>query len=355
MGDPIQVAVIGCGNFARGMHLPNIEKIPTLRLRATCDLVEPTATAESQRYAADYATDDPERVFSDDQIDLCIITTPHDTHAPLTLQALEAGKHVLVEKPMCVTPPEVDEILLAAADAGVVYTAGHNRRYSPLSERALELLGNQPRPWVLSYRMVDQKWIHPWALDPEIGGGRLISEAGHIFEVLYFLIGSEPVRIHAHGGALTHANSPVKQDNAVLTVAFEDGSLAAVVHGDIGHKDLSKESIEIFANGAVVVIDDFQAMRAFGLGDGLDITLKAQDKGHLRELELLAEAILAGGRMPVDAAAAARAMSCCFAAMDSIRTGSPIDLDASAWLMVERGTRAHPGTPDLPVTGDTSY
>ena len=355
MQDPIQVAVIGCGNFARGMHLPNIQKISNLRLRGTCDVIETIAAAERDKYAADYATDDAERVFSDDQIDLCIITTPHDTHAALTLQALTAGKHVLVEKPMCMTPAEVDEILLATADAGVVYTVGHNRRYSPLSERALELLGDRPKPWVLSYRMVDQKWTHSWALEPEIGGGRLISEAGHIFEMLYFLIGSEPVRIHAHGGALTHANSTVRQDNAILTVAFENGSLASVVHGDIGHRDLPKESIEVFANEAVVIIDDFRSMRAFGFGEGLDVTLQAQDKGHLRELELLAEAILTGGGMPVDATAAARAMSCCFAAMDSIKTGSPIDLDVSTGLLVERGPAVHPGSPDLPASGDTSY
>ena len=351
----VQVAVIGCGAFARNVHLPNIGNVPSLRLSAVCDLKESLARTECAKYGADYATDDAAEIFSDDKIDLCIITTPHNTHSALTLEAFKAGKHILVEKPMCMTPTEIDKIIVAAADADVIYTVGHNRRYSVLSERARQLLGNRPKPWIISYRMIDQIWSHPWALDPEIGGGRLISEAGHIFEWLYFMISSEPTQIHAHGGVLTHTNSRVCQDNSVMTIAFDDGSLAAVMHGDMGHQDLPKESIEIFANEAAIVIDDFRALRVFGLGDGLDVTLKQQDKGHLRELELLGEAVLNGQRMPIDATAAARAMACCFAAMESIRTRSPIDLNPSDWLLVESEQDHELASPDLPIITDTSY
>ncbi len=355
MGDSIQVGVIGCGKFARSVHLPNIAKVSDLRLRATCDIILKRARDEGDMYAADYFTDDPEAIFSDDEIDLCVITTRHDTHAELTIRCFEAGKHVLVEKPMCITPAEADEILTAAAEAGVVYTVGHNRRYSPLSERAVNALVNHPKPWIVGYRMVDQRWDGHWALDPDIGGGRLISEAGHIFDFLCNLLDADPVRIFAQGGAITHPDTPETQDNAVIVLTFDDGSLATCIHGDIGHRDRPKELIEIFANEAVAVIDDFRSLHTFGLDGAADITLETQDKGHLRELELLAAAIAAGEGMPVDGAAAARAMSCTFAALESMRTGTAIELDSSTWRLDAAGLTESKGRPDIPLAGDTSY
>ena len=354
MKGSIQVGVIGCGGMATGVHLPNLAKVPALRLRATCDIRADAAESAAKKYGADYSTTDHRRILDDDSIDLCIVATRHDSHAHLTLEIVEAGKHLLVEKPMCMTPAETDQILMAVEQADIVYTVGHNRRYAPLAVKAARALDGRSKPWIVNYRMVDRVWRDHWALSPHEGGGRIISEAGHVFDFLAWLLDSDPVRIYAQGGQFTHPELADTQDNAVMTVSFENGSLASIVHGDIGHEGLAKERIEAFVGEAAFVLDDFRSLKTLGLSPDLDLTVE-QDKGHLRELELLAEAIESGGRMPVDESAAARAMFCSFAALESIRSGSAVGLDNSAWRPIREAAEPHAGRPDFEPSEDTSY
>jgi predicted dehydrogenase len=182
---------------------------------------------------------------------------------------------------------------------------------------------------MIHYRMVDAVWKH-WAIDPVLGGGRIISETCHIFDYLCWLTGSEPIRVFAEAGSMTHPRYPDTQDNAVITLRFANGSIASITHGDLGHNGYPKESIEIFSGHGTIVLTNFLRLQAFGFTEQeTPIELPAIDKGHRRELEVLAEALRAGTAPPIDERAGARAMTLCFAAIESARTGKAIELNTA--------------------------
>jgi predicted dehydrogenase len=324
---PIGVAVVGCGGFATATHLPNLARLPDYRLVAAADIDEGRARAVAEQYDLPYGTTDYARVLADPAVDLVVITTTHDQHAPMAVQAAEAGKHILLEKPMGMNRDEVAAVVEAVRRAGVIFAIGFNRRFAPLSERAAALLAGRPQPWMIHYRMVDAVWKH-WAIDPVMGGGRIISETCHIFDYLCRLTGSEPIRIFAEAGSLTHPQYPTTQDNAVITLRFANGSIASITHGDLGHNGYAKESIEVFSGHGTIVLTNFLRLDAFGFSEQeTPIELPAIDKGHRRELEVLAEALRTGTAPSIDERAGARAMTLCFAAIESARTGKAIELD----------------------------
>jgi predicted dehydrogenase len=313
------------------MHLPNLAQLPAYRLHAAVDLDEERARRVADRYGMAYATADYARVLEDPAVEVVLITTPHTTHARMAIQAARAGKHILMEKPMGLSREEVATVVRAVREAGVTFSIGFNRRFAPLAQRTAELLAGRPQPWMVHYRMVDAVW-HNWAIDPAIGGGRIISETCHVFDYLCWLTGAEPLRVFAEAGALTHPEYPTTQDNAVITLRFTNGSIASITHGDLGHNDYPKESIEVFCGESALVLTNFQRLQAFGFPEQEEsIDLPAIDKGHRRELEVLAEAIRSRTRVSVDENAGARAMALCFAAIASSRSGQAITLDPAEW------------------------
>src|SRR2546421_988813 len=237
---PIGVAVVGCGGFATGIHIPNLAELPAYRLHAVADVDEARAQRVAEQYGVAYATTDYTRILTDPAVELVVITTPHNEHAAMASAAARAGKHILLEKPMGMSAEETSSVVRAVRAAGVRFAIGFNRRFAPLSQRLATLLAERPQPWMLRYRMVDAVWTH-WAINPVLGGGRIISESCHIFDYLCWLTGSEPLRIFAEAGALTHPQYPTTQDNAVITLRFANGSMAAITHGDLGHNDYPKE------------------------------------------------------------------------------------------------------------------
>jgi len=177
-GDRIRVALVGAGGFAQGMHLPNLQKLRgEFSIRTIASRTGANASAVAQRYEAEIATTDFDAVLGDKDVDLVIIATRHNLHADLTLRALQAGKHVLVEKPMALSADEVQRITnfyaSAPANAPVLMT-GFNRRFSPALQAAHKILKDRTGPLIINYRMnaghiPGDHWVH----GPE-GGGRTI-------------------------------------------------------------------------------------------------------------------------------------------------------------------------------------
>ena len=324
---PIQAAVVGCGSFGRAVHLPNLQASPEYELRAAVDIDLDLARRTADQFGAYSSSADYNSVLSDSHVELVVICTQHFQHAAMALDAVNAGKHVLVEKPMAMKLEELRPIVDAVRRQGVTFTVGFNRRYSPVSRRAKELLKGRTYPLVINYRMVDEIWRHPWALDPEKGGGRIVSEAVHLFDFCTYMIGAEPIRVFAEGGALTHPEVPETQDNAVMTLRFADGSMASLTIGDLGNAEYPKERIELFSGERTMLIDDFQRLETHGFGDEQDLVLPAVDKGQVQELAELAEAIQCGSAAPVTEIDGARATLCAVKAVEAVRTGQAQDLD----------------------------
>jgi predicted dehydrogenase len=297
----IGVALVGAGAFAQSVHVPNLSRLrKSFELRAVVSRTGAAAKAVADQAEAAYATTDIDEVLSDDAVDLVVITTRHDLHAPLTLRALEAGKHVLVEKPLALIEGELEAIEAFYRDRpdGPLLVTGFNRRFSPPIGRVVQLLEQRATPIVVDYRMnagfiPRDNWVH----GPQ-GGGRNIGEACHIYDLFVHLTGtSEYERVDAQGvraaGERIGAN-----DNFAATIGFADGSICTLTYTALGHRDHPKERMEVFADTRVISLDDYRSVSVSGRGDGGWRSGTIQ-KGHVQELEAVAMSLREGGPWPI--------------------------------------------------------
>lgn len=297
----IRVAVIGAGGFAKGMHLPNLQGLPNLyHLQAVVSRTGHNAVATAKQFGANYATTDYHQVLQDSEVDAIIITTRHHLHAGMTLAALEAGKHVLVEKPLALEPAELEQITSFYQGSNgekPILLTGFNRRFSPYARRIYELVQGRTNPMILNYRMnagyipLDH-WVHS-----EEGGGRNRGEACHLYDLFTYLTGSKVTAVNAHSifPKTAHYSS---RDNFVATITFADGSVATLTYTALGTTSYPKERLELFVDGKVLVIDDYRELICEGV-KAKNLKTPTIEKGQKKELEVFAQAIQEGKEWPI--------------------------------------------------------
>ena len=243
MGNSVRFGVIGCGGMVRN-HLATLEgknpaTDPALMPyaqravgRGYCDVDKSKAEKHLATYGGAYATDDPERLFSDPEIDAVIIATWHDSHAMYSLKAIEAGKHVLIEKPMCMTEQECDQICGAVAGSGLKYMPAFRTRFAKGSK---DVKRHFPQPDnTVAFARVKGIWPERiWAQDPIKGGGQILSQGCHVVDLMFFLAGSEPESVYATGGVFHHSK-PRPIDTINAAVRYRNGSVGAFIGGDGG-------------------------------------------------------------------------------------------------------------------------
>jgi predicted dehydrogenase len=299
-GDRIRVAIIGAGSFARSTHLPNLRRLrDRFALVAVCTHTGANALALARQYQAGRAVTDYRELLNDPTVDAVLICTRHALHAKLTREALLAGKHVFVEKPLALTGEELEQLdtllhKLAAMPNAPALFVGYNRRFSPCARRLHELLAERVNPMQIYYRMnagslPRSHWVH----GPE-GGGRVIGEACHIFDLFTFLAGARAVEVSAHALA-PRTEAAQARDNFTATIRFGDGSVCTLLYTALGADDLPKEYVEVYADGASYALDDYRSLRVYGRR-ATGLPARNQDKGHLAELIAFHEQIV--GRRP---------------------------------------------------------
>ena len=295
----IRVALVGAGGFAQGMHLPNLQKLRDLyELRTVVSRTGLSARTAAERFGAATATTDYASVLADPEIDLMLIATRHDLHAGMVMQALRAGKNVFVEKPLSLNDEELAEIeaFFAETDKTPLLMTGFNRRFAPAITVAKQIIANRASPMIVNYRMnagyiPKDHWVH----GPQ-GGGRNIGEACHIYDLFNALTGSLPTEVSAT--SISPASDYWRRDdNFVATVRYEDGSVCTLTYTAMGARDYPKERAEIFVDGKVLTLDDYQSLTVVGGAGGWKANVI--EKGQLEELRALAEAFKVGGKWPI--------------------------------------------------------
>lgn len=288
----IRLALIGAGSFALGMHLPNLRRLKEkYELCAVVSRRGLAAKEAAARFEARYATTDEQTVLEDPDIDAVLICTRHHTHAQTTLRALSAGKHVLVEKPLCLTWDEYRRLEAffkeRAGKATPVLMTGYNRRFSRYAARIQAVFRNRVNPLILNYRM-NAGYLPPdhWTQGPE-GGGRNLGEACHIYDLFRFLTGAPVTGITARA-IRPKTGAVFSTDNFCATLSFEEGSLATLTYTALGSPDHPKELLEVYGDGKVLELRDYRSLNEKG---EVLFSTTAPDKGHLEELEAFAEAI----------------------------------------------------------------
>jgi predicted dehydrogenase len=331
----VRVGLVGCGGFARGMHIPNLRANDKFEIVAVCD-TDPDAVRAAQALAgAGYATADIERLLADPTVDAVFVTTRHDSHADLSIRAARAGKHVLCEKPMGLNLAQCHAVAQAVRAAGVVYTVGYNRGMAPLVQQARAHLQAHPARKLIYHRIQapfpPAHWIH----DPDIGGGRLVGEGCHIFDLLCELVGAPPVQVYAAGGTFLDPALVPTLDSAVVTLTFADGSVGVTLIASDGCAAFPKEATEIYWGGRAIYLDNYQRMAIYGVSpsERQEVDLGEVDKGHRVEIDQFADAILHGVSPPNGLVTACRAALISYLAVESLQSGRPLGIDPNDYTV----------------------
>ncbi|MFH1086337.1 MAG: Gfo/Idh/MocA family oxidoreductase [Chloroflexota bacterium] len=332
--EQVRVGIIGCGGFARGMHIPNLRANPSFQIVATCDVDEGAAHAALADAGALYATTDVDALLGDPDVDAVIITTRHNAHAELSVRAARAGKHILCEKPMGLNMGECRQVAEAVSAAGVAYSVGYNRGMAPLVRAAIAHLRAAPAKQLIYHRIQAPFPASHWTHDPAIGGGRFVGEGCHIFDLLCELVGAPPVSVHAAGGTFLDPARVRIPDSGIVTVTFADGSVGATLIASDGCPAFPKEATEVYWGGRALYLDNYRELAVYD-ADGLveRQTLPEVDKGHRVELERWADAILAGAPPPNGLEQAMRAALISYKALDALATGQAQPIAASEYAL----------------------
>lgn len=272
----IGVGLIGAGNFAKNTLLPMMKDTGLYNFRALAATGGVGTGQAKDRFNFDYTTNDYMKLLEDDSIDLIIISTQHNSHAALIVKALEAGKHVYCEKPLCLTVSELEEIEATyKASKGELF-CGMNRRHAPLIQQIKNNLATDHVPAVYDY--IANVGVLPekhWTQDEMTGGGRIIGEACHFIDVIQYLDGSELLSLDT---IFAQNQAYSKKDNAIISLRFKSGAIGNIIYTSMGSKKYPKEQLRVFSNGAICEMNNYIRLHQYGSQKRMAIKLK-QDKG----------------------------------------------------------------------------
>lgn len=253
---PVGVGLIGCGNFARWQHLPNLARLPQADFRWTCDRDSALAEDCARRFGAAHASDDAAQVLDDDQVKAVVIAVRDHLQADLAIQALAAGKHVYVEKPVGTTPDQVAAVAAAAESADRMVVVGFQKRHAPAYQAARASLHEAGGVRQLSLRMADDAWRWAHGYQP---GELLRHDVCHLFDLIRWLTNDAIASVYA-------VSCRPDDDNLILTTT--GGVVASIVASGHGSMDMPKERLEAIADRGGLTVEDFAELTRYGAVEG---------------------------------------------------------------------------------------
>ncbi len=295
-----KIALIGLGEFVRSTHIPNLKRLSeSVEIYGVCSQRGDVAAAASKRLKATITTTEPQELLKNPAVDAVMITTRHHLHAQMAEEALKAGKHVFLEKPLALTEAEVDSLekTMSGLRQTPVFIVGFNRRFAPLITTLKERINGRKSPLVATYRVNAAPLPSGHWGKTDQGGGRLRGEACHMIDLFRHLTGSplKEMTLHPVNGADSNLIRP--DENFSADFVYEDGSLCHLVYTTLGHSQLAKEYLEVHADGQSYVLDDFTSL---GMYDAKVQEIDGrQDKGHTEILHTFFDAIKKGRSFPI--------------------------------------------------------
>lgn len=317
------LGIIGAGNFTKMTMLPALRKTGAV-IKYIASASGLTGTALAKKHRIMFSTTDRQQILQDPGVNAVLITTRHNSHAALVLEALQAGKHVFVEKPLALNREELEEIR-TAYDGSVTLTVGFNRRFSPHIQKVKQLVGNVPMNVIATMNagaIPPAVWVH----DMKVGGGRIIGEACHFIDLITYLTGSrvKAVCMNAMG-----INPQQNTDNASILLQYENGSTGVINYFSNGSKAYAKERIEVYAQERTAIVDNFRTTTGYGF-KGFTRLRTSLDKGHAAQFRLFTERIRNGGGALIPFDEIVNTTLASFAAIESLQQG--------AWIPLQAGT-----------------
>lgn len=294
MQAPIRLAMVGCGQIA-GAHLKAIAALDSALLTFAVDIVEESARSAAEDYGAPSWSTDYADALNSPQVDAVVLCLPHDLHKSFTIQAAQAGKHILLEKPMALDEAEAREMIDAVEEFGIKLSIGQSTRCVPSYQKAKQLLDAGTIGRIVNISQQRFFWIEQlstdWRRDIDACGGLYLSIFGsHDIDALLWLLDTQPERVWASVRATSHVSGGDSDGfvgldlvgGAVASLAFSSRTHytrdAALFIGTEGHLLVTRRSVEL--NGEEVDLD--QTEGTFSL-----------------QMRLFVEALLADREVPI--------------------------------------------------------
>ena len=313
-----RIHVLGAGNFARTMLLPNLKG--HLQFGAVVNGTGLSASHVKDKFGFETAGTDPGAAFGNSR-GAVLIATRHHLHAPFVLLGLKSDQHVFVEKPLCLDRDELERIDDAMANSRGSVMVGFNRRFAPAAVEARKLLSLQAGPKAVTYQVfAGELPKEHWYANIEESGGRILGEACHFFDFFTYMIGSRPITISAL--PIGNGNG---SDCLCAQVGFADGSTAQLLYTASGDHAFPKETWRIFCGNAVVECDNFQRLTIYQRRKKLEHTYSS--KGHAEEMKAWREFLKGKCDHPLPYSESRKSMMLTFAALQAVRENRTIGLD----------------------------
>jgi predicted dehydrogenase len=335
----IKFGIIGCGTIAH-FHAKAIAAAEGAVLFGVAD-INPTG---AERFADTYgvrAYETAEKLLSDSEIDAVCICTPSGFHADGAIKAINAGKHVMIEKPLAVTDADCDRIIRAAKEKGVTAGVITQYRFSPAIQRLKELVDSGKLGKIISAELVmkynrtqeyydSSAWRGTWCLD----GGSLMNQGIHGVDALLYVMG-EVKSVCGYMGTLTH--NMEAEDTACAAVAFQSGAFGLVQSTTCIYRGYPRNLVVSGTKGTVSVKDDrIDFIDAEGtehaepppafVGTGYANAADIDVAGHIFQISDFVEAIREKREPVITLREAKKDVAFINAVYESAQTGKKIDL-----------------------------
>jgi predicted dehydrogenase/threonine dehydrogenase-like Zn-dependent dehydrogenase len=294
----INIAIIGAGNFVKEIHLPHLVKLKNIyNIFSIVSRTGDNAKSTAQEYGAKYASTNYREVLEDEDIDAVIITTRHNLHARIAIDALKTGKAVFLEKPMALNKEELSELIDVYNETRQPFMVGFNRRFSKYAVEAKKHIIDRINPIIINYQMnagylpLDH-WVHT-----EEGGGRIIGEACHIFDLFNYFTEAEVESVSVD--RITPKTEYISAtDNAIITLKYKDGSVCTLTYTALGNTQYPKEVCQIYFDSKIIVIDDYKKMTGYGVKLKNISSIKSE-KGQYEELIHFSRCLRGESKLPI--------------------------------------------------------
>jgi predicted dehydrogenase/threonine dehydrogenase-like Zn-dependent dehydrogenase len=322
-GGTLRLGLVGAGNFAKGVLLPRLASMKDVTIAAIATATGVSARGTAKKYGIGKLFADTDALLRDPDVNAVLVTTRHNRHAGEVLGALEAGKHVFVEKPLCLNEEELVVIRTTyeAASPRPVLTVGFNRRFSSHAVKLREWVAASGERAVIRYR-VNGGFIprQTWVQDPDIGGGRILGEACHFVDLCSFIAGADVEEVYA---SALETPGEYSGDVVCITLKHANGARSTLDYLANGDPSLPKEVIEVFCARGVATCEDFSVTTFSRGGKRSKHKTSGMDKGFDAELAAFRDAALGRASLPISFDSLANTTRATFRILESVATGEP--------------------------------
>jgi predicted dehydrogenase len=332
---PVTIGLLGAGSFAVSTLLPAIKQVSGVEFVGVCNATGIRSRHAAEKFGFQYCTTDEQEILSDARISTVVIATRHHLHARQVVKALNAGKHVFCEKPLCLSQEELADVVRSYSRSAQTQEpflmVGFNRRFAPMTRKMKAFLSEIHEPLAMHYRVnAGYLPLDHWVHDPKQGGGRILGEVCHFIDFLMYLADSPPLEVQA--SSLSNSGQ-YSGENVVVSLRFANGSQGTIDYLANGDKSFSKERVEVFGGGAVAVLEDFRRLELVRHGKKQAMHARwRQDKGHRGECEALASAIREGQAAPIPFDQIVGATLAALRIQDSLALGRSMSTDVAAFV-----------------------